>query len=83
REWVILLSNGSKPRVLKFGSVGEPVWRLQRALLADQATVTVTGVYDKATETAVAALRKFNGAPSAVTTESTVWALLNKGARHH
>ncbi|MGZ5369242.1 MAG: glycoside hydrolase domain-containing protein [Aeromicrobium sp.] len=83
REWVILLSNGSKPRVLKFGSVGEPVWRLQRALLADQAMVKVTGVYDKATETAVAALRKFNGASSAVTTESTVWALLNKGARHH
>ncbi|MEO6470720.1 MAG: glycoside hydrolase domain-containing protein [Aeromicrobium sp.] len=81
REWVILLSSGKPPRILKFGSVGGTVWRLQRALLADHADITINGVFDVKTESAVQALRKFNNAASAPTAESTVWALLAKGAR--
>lgn len=81
REWVILLSNGSKPRVLKFGSVGEPVWRLQRALVADGQTITINGKFGTSTENAVKALRKYSKVASAPTAESSVWALLVKGAR--
>jgi len=77
--WTALLSAGSKPRVLKRGSVGEAVWRLQRALTAAGASVTVNGVYGSRTASAVKAYRSANGLTSYETTESSVWSLLQRG----
>ncbi len=77
--WTALLSAGSKPRVLKRGSVGEAVWRLQRALTAAGKSVTINGVYDGKTVSAVAAYRTANGLTSYQTTESSVWSLLQRG----
>jgi len=81
REWVALLSTGSKPRVLKYGSVGASVWRLQRALVADRQILTINGKFGTSTENAIQKLRKFNNVAAAPTAESSVWALLTKGAR--
>ena len=77
--WTALLSAGSKPRVLKRGSVGESVWRLQRALTAAGKSVTINGVYDSKTVSAVKAYRSANGLSSYDTTESSVWSLLQRG----
>ena len=77
--WTALLSAGSKPRVLKRGSVGEAVWRLQRALTAAGKSVTINGVYDSKTVSAVKAYRSTNGLSSYDTTESSVWSLLQRG----
>lgn len=65
--------------MLKRGSVGEPVWRLQRALRAARMTVSITGVYDSATAAAVRKYRSANGLPTYETTESAVWSLLQRG----
>ena len=77
--WTALLSAGSKPRVLKRGSVGSAVWRLQRALTAAGTSVTVNGVYNSKTVSAVKAYRSANGLSSYQTTESSVWSLLQRG----
>ena len=77
--WTALLSAGSKPRVLKRGSVGEAVWRLQRALTAAGKSVTINGVYDSKTVSAVKAYRSTNGLSSYDATESSVWSLLQRG----
>ncbi|MEO6605584.1 MAG: glycoside hydrolase domain-containing protein, partial [Aeromicrobium sp.] len=77
--WTALLSAGTKPRVLKQGSVGESVWRLQRSLVAAGLTVTPNGLYDAKTVAAVKAFRKKQGLPQYSTTESTVWTLLQRG----
>ena len=77
--WTALLSAGSKPRVLKRGSVGEAVWRLQRALTAAGASVTINGVYGSGTASAVKSYRSANGITSYETTESSVWSLLQRG----
>ena len=54
RHWVALLSEGGKP-VLKIGSAGPDVRRLQRALSAadPSARVTATGVFDAKTDAAL------------------------------
>ena len=65
--------------MLKQGSVGEPVWRLQRALIAAGLHPRLTGRYDSSTVTAVKAYRKANGFTAYSTTEATVWALLQRG----
>lgn len=77
--WTALLSAGSKPRVLKRGSVGEAVWRLQRALRAAQVSVPINGVYDAKTVSAVKSYRTANGLTAYQTTESSVWSLLQRG----
>jgi peptidoglycan hydrolase-like protein with peptidoglycan-binding domain len=77
--WTSLLAAGSKPRVLKEGSVGEPVWRLQRALIAAGLRPRLTGRYDSSTVTAVKAYRKAHKLTEFSTTESTVWSLLQRG----
>jgi hypothetical protein len=77
--WTALLSAGSKPRVLKRGSTGEAVWRLQRALTAAGTSVRVNGVYDSRTVSAVKAYRSANGITAYETTESSVWSLLQRG----
>lgn len=77
--WTALLSAGGKPRVLKQGSVGENVWRLQRSLTAAGLDVTPNGLYNSKTVAAVKAFRKKHGLTQYSTTESTVWSLLQRG----
>lgn len=77
--WTALLSAGPKPRVLKRGSVGESVWRLQRALRAAGDNAPTNGLYDAATVTAVQAYRDANGLTKYQTAEGTVWGLLQRG----
>lgn len=77
--WTALMSSGSSPRVLKQGSVGQSVWRLQRSLITAGLHPRLTGVYDSSTVAAVKAYRKANGLSQYSTTESTVWALLRRG----
>ena len=74
-----MLADGSKPRVLKLGSVGEPVWRLQRALVAAGYKVTINGVYDGQTSTAVAKFRKKHKAGNVRDHRRTDWNLLQRG----
>lgn len=77
--WTSLLAYGAAPRVLKEGSVGEPVWRLQRSLAAAGLKLRITGVYDAKTVKAVAAYRKARKLPSYSTTESGLWNELKRG----
>ncbi|MCW2839102.1 MAG: hypothetical protein JWR55_585 [Aeromicrobium sp.] len=77
--WVALLAKGTNPRVLKEGSVGQSVWRLQRALVAAGLRPRLTGVYDAKTVKAVQAYRKARKLAGWTTTESTVWAQLRRG----
>ena len=65
--------------MLKQGSVGEPVWRLQRALTAAGLKPGLTGVYDAKTVRAVQAYRKARKLPGYTTTESKVWSQLRSG----
>jgi peptidoglycan hydrolase-like protein with peptidoglycan-binding domain len=77
--WTALLARGSNPRALKEGSVGEPVWRLQRALTAAGAKPGQTGVYDARTVKAVRTYRKARRLSSYPTVESKVWSQLRRG----
>lgn len=77
--WTALLSAGKDPRVLKEGSVGPSVWRLQRSLVAAGASLKITGVYDSRTVKAVKAYRSARGLPGYTTTEASVWAELKRG----
>ncbi|MCL8251585.1 DUF1906 domain-containing protein [Aeromicrobium fastidiosum] len=77
--WTALLSAGRSPRVLKQGSVGPSVYRLQRSLVAAGARLTISGVYDSRTVAAVKAYRKARGLPGYVTAEASVWAELQRG----
>jgi hypothetical protein len=77
--WTSLMSAGRNPVVLKQGSVGDPVWRLQRTLTAAGLHPRLTGVYDASTVAAVKAYRKAHKLTTYATTESSVWALLRRG----
>lgn len=77
--WTALLAAGSNPHVLKQGSVGEAVWRLQRALVAAGSSVSITGVYDAKTGAAVKAYRAANGLSGEAYAESTFWRVLQSG----
>ncbi|MDR7085833.1 peptidoglycan hydrolase-like protein with peptidoglycan-binding domain [Aeromicrobium panaciterrae] len=77
--WTALLAYGYTPRVLKQGSIGESVWRLQRALTAAGLKPSLNGIYDPKTVTAVKTYRENNDLPRYSTTESTVWTLLQRG----
>jgi peptidoglycan hydrolase-like protein with peptidoglycan-binding domain len=77
--WTSLLSAGRNPLVLKQGSVGPSVWRLQRSLVAAGMSLRITGIYDARTVKAVRAYRAAHGLPSYTTTEATVWSALQSG----
>lgn len=79
--WTALLSRGSTPIALKRGKTGEPVHRLQRSLRAAGQKVTVNGIYDARTQSAVRAYRKRVGLPTYVTADQRVWAALQRGRR--
>ena len=53
-NWMSLLAAGATP-VLKFGSAGTPVRRLQRALnaVSGKTQLNVSGVFDRSTDTAL------------------------------
>ncbi|GAA3517438.1 hypothetical protein GCM10022234_11020 [Aeromicrobium panaciterrae] len=77
--WTALLSQGTNPRVLKQGSIGESVWRLQRALAASGLKVTMNGIYDAKTVAAVKAYRTGNNLTDYSTTDASIWALMLSG----
>jgi hypothetical protein len=79
RTWVMLLSSGGRP-VLKYGSVGEAVRRVQRAMnAAVDARLPVSGVYTRTTVQAVRAYqRAMQIAPNGVVA-ATTWAQLTSG----
>jgi hypothetical protein len=79
RTWVTLLSNGGQP-VVKYGSVGEAVRRVQRAMNAAMgAQLAITGVYTQPTVQAVRAYqRAVQVAPNGVVA-TTTWAELTAG----
>ena len=84
KHWVALLSQGNMP-VLKYGSAGRYVRRIQRAVnaaqVAGQAPVAITGVYDTATARAVAAWQRATGLPVSGVVGSASWAALHIGQR--
>lgn len=78
--WTALLSRGSTPGVLKYGSTGEDVWRLQRSLNATLGGgVKITGVYNSNTATAVKKYRKRLKITQYRTAEPHLWPYLQKG----
>ncbi|MBC7633066.1 glycoside hydrolase domain-containing protein [Aeromicrobium sp.] len=77
--WTALFSSGTRPRVLKQGSVGQSVWRLQHSLSAAGLSLSPTGVYDPRTVAAVRAFRKARGLSAYDTTDTAIWSLLQHG----
>ena len=81
RHWVSFLADGSAP-VLKVGSAGADVHRLQRALnAAGRGLLPGTGVYDLRTEAAVRAYQRARSLSVTGTTTPEVWAALAAGRR--
>jgi peptidoglycan hydrolase-like protein with peptidoglycan-binding domain len=79
--WISLHSAGTRPLVLKRGSVGEPVWRLQRSLRAAGVSVGISGVYGLQTVQAVREYRDNIDLPDRETTDAAVWKALHFGKR--
>lgn len=81
RDWISVLSYGRAP-VLKVGSVGAYVRRVQRALnAATDAPVKVNGVYDATTADAV---RRYQASAKVSTTsivDAATWSALRAGRR--
>lgn len=81
RTWVALLSDGGTP-VLKYGSAGEPVRRVQRALnAAVGAELKVTGVFAEATVKWVDDYRERTGLDATGVVDDDMWELLQTGRR--
>ncbi|MBC9732747.1 glycoside hydrolase domain-containing protein [Nocardioides marmotae] len=81
-NWMSLHAVGSSP-VLKRGSAGSEVRRVQRAINAadPKAKVVVTGVFDARTDTAVRAWQKKIGLPVSGVVNPESWAALRSGVR--
>lgn len=77
--WTSLLASGTNPQVLKQGSVGEPVWRLQRSLISAGLKPRLSGVYDAKTVSAVKAYRRALKLPSYPSVENGMWQQLRRG----
>jgi peptidoglycan hydrolase-like protein with peptidoglycan-binding domain len=77
--WVALLSQGDTP-VLKRGSASPAVRRVQRALVAaDGAHLTVTGVFDATTTTAVQRYQGAHGVARTGVVNPATWRRLTSG----
>jgi hypothetical protein len=70
--WTSLLSRGSAP-VLKVGSVGSDVFRLQRALTAAGRRTPIDGLYSTRTARAVATFQRRHGLPTSGVATAAVW----------
>jgi hypothetical protein len=79
--WISLHAAGSRPLVLKRGSNGEPVWRLQRSLRAAGLSLAINGVYDWQTVEAVRDYRDAVDLPDLQTTDANIWNALRRGAK--
>ena len=82
RNWVALFATGVNP-VVKVGSTGGDVRRLQRALNAANETtrLPVSGVFDGFTDRAVRAYQARNGLEASGVAGSQTWAALAAGIR--
>ncbi|MFZ2502273.1 MAG: glycoside hydrolase domain-containing protein [Nocardioides sp.] len=81
RNWIGLLSQGKMP-VLKFGSAGKLVRRVQRSMNAAKfGPLEITGVYDVPTVRAVRAWQKSVGVPVTGVIAPASWAALHSGRR--
>jgi peptidoglycan hydrolase-like protein with peptidoglycan-binding domain len=79
RTWVALLARGKQPLV-KVGSTGDAVRRLQRAVSAALGKgVTVDGAFSQATERAVVRYQRKAGLPATGVVTDEIWARLNAG----
>ncbi len=79
RTWVVLLSAGSRP-LLKYGSAGDAVRRLQRALAAAGSPgVSGTGVFEEHTRAAVVRYQRDHDLPATGVVSADVWRLLQAG----
>ena len=80
RTWIALLSAGTHP-VLKVGSAGTDVRRLQRALDAalPSGKLAVTGIYDAKTRDAVKRYQSAVGVPTTGIATAGAWTRLMKG----
>jgi peptidoglycan hydrolase-like protein with peptidoglycan-binding domain len=79
RTWVALLARGPQP-LLKVGSAGDPVRRLQHSLTAVLGKrVTVDGALSQATERAVLRYQRKAHLPATGVVTDEVWARLNSG----
>jgi hypothetical protein len=83
RNWVALFASAAENPVLKIGSTGPAVRRLQRALNAasDAARLPVTGVFDGFTDRAVRSYQARNRLEGSGVAGSQVWASLVRGNR--
>lgn len=80
-NWMMLLTDGKRP-VLKLGSTGGAVLRVQRALNAAlDLRVPVTGRFDSATTTAVRTYQSQVGLRATGVVAPDTWAKLKGGAR--
>ncbi len=79
KHWTSLLAGGSRP-VLKVGSTGDAVHRMQRALNASGAgRLKSSGLYDASTASAVRIYQARMGMPATGVVNPTVWKKLLKG----
>ena len=79
RTWTALLSQGARPLV-KFGSGGDAVRRLQRGLnAAIKADLSVDGVFGKPELRAVLHYQRQTGRPDTGVVTSSTWRLLGSG----
>ena len=81
-NWMSLLSAGPTS-ILKFGSAGEPVRRVQRALNAarPKARLDITGVFDQQTDDVLRTWQKQVGQPTSGVVIRRTWKALRQGRR--
>ncbi|QWC85977.1 DUF1906 domain-containing protein [Nocardioidaceae bacterium] len=82
RTWVSLLARGTNRTevdVVKIGSGGPAVWRLQRALNATRRAVPITGVFGFDTMNAVTRYQKRRGLPQTGVADTATWQRLLAG----
>ncbi len=82
RNWMGLTAAGPRP-VLKLGSAGEPVRRVQRALdsASDDADLKVTGVFNEATRSKLRQWQDRVGQRTSGIVTARTWKALRKGRR--
>ena len=82
KTWTALLVRGNDYPLMKYGSASRSVRRLQRALnAADQAGLTLNGVFEARTTAAVKTYQRDHGLPQTGVVTDPVWKLLRSGTR--
>ena len=84
RTWISLLARGTnrtETPVIKVGSGGPAVWKLQRALTAARRPAPITGVFDFETMAAVKAYQARRGLSQTGVVADDTWAHLLAGRR--